>query len=389
MKILWHSVLPLISTGYGTQTKLFVRQLKKLGHEVAISCSCGAPMTTMVWEGVRCFPDSGHVNKYGVDMVQTHAERWGADVVWSWLDAFVIPVDVAKKLNNWAAWVPVDSDPLMVKNIKPLEAVRWRIAPTRWGVKMLENAGLKDVMFLPCAHDPMVFYPMSDQPAAKKEFGRVIKKDLTGKFLVNVVSANSGGRKNFQAIFQAWKMFQATHPDALLYLHTDITGYFSGGSDLIEMAKTYGVENESICFVSQWEYDTGQLGDDYLNLLYNASDAHLNCCYGEGFGLPIMDAQAAGCPTVVPNFAAASEVGLCYKVKKGQMYSTVPGALQFMVDPDAVVEQLEMVYSYRDNPDNPEHRHLIHEFTTPWQIDNVVEDNLIPILDRMGKELKL
>ena len=384
MRIIWHSVFPLIGTGYGSQTKQMVRQLKKLGHEVAISCSCGVPMVTIVWEGIKCFPDSGHVSKYGMDMVQTHAERWKADVVWSWLDAFAIPPEVAKKLNNWAAWVPVDSEPLMVRNVKPLEACRWRLAPTKWGVQMLKNARLDNPMYLPCVYDPNIFYP-TDFEEARKEFGRIIKKDLEGKFLVNVVSANSGGRKNFQAVFQAWKAFRDKHSDALLYLHTDITGYFSGGSDLIEMAKTYGVEDDSIMFVSQWEYNTGQLGEDYLRWMYGASDVHLNCCYGEGFGLPILEAQACGCPTIVPEFAAASEVGLCYKVKKGQMYSTVPGALQFMVDSDAVVEQLEMAYTRKADLIQ---RRAIAELTHPWKVESVVQNHLIPILEQIEGELK-
>jgi glycosyltransferase involved in cell wall biosynthesis len=151
------------------------------------------------------------------------------------------------------------------------------------------------------------------------------------------------------------------------------------------MAKTYGVENDSIFFVSQWEYNTGQLGDDYLALCYNASDVHLNCCYGEGFGLPIMDSQACGCVSVVPNFAAASEVGLCYKIKDGQMYSTVPGALQFMVDPDAVVEQLEEVYSHKTAL---KQRLDIYEATAPWRVDNVVKEHLVPILEKIEGELK-
>ena len=372
----------MITTGYGTQTKIVIRELKKLGHEVAVSCVTGAPMTTLVWEGIKLFPDSGHVGKYGMDIVKTHYERWGADVVISWVDAFSIPADVAAKLN-WLAWVPVDSSPIMVRNIEPLKACKQSLGPTHWSEQMLRDAGLKNIGYLPCMFDPDVFYPMTSVDKSKQEFGDLIKRDLKGKFLVNVVAANAGGRKNYQAIFRAWKIFQQRHPDAYLYLHTDITGYFSGGNDLIEMAKVYGINNDSVFYVSQWEYNTGQLGEDYLNLLYNASDVHLNCCYGEGFGLPIMDAQAAGCPTIVPQFAAAGEIGLCYKITKGEMYSTVPGALQFMVDPAAVVEQLEWAYSNRKSFD----RFLLSSKTLSWQIDKVVINNLDPILRKVEEAL--
>lgn len=385
MRILWHSVNPLITTGYGTQTKLMIRQLKALGHEVAVSCTCGAPQTTMIWEGIKCFPDSGHLGQYGMDSIKMHVDRWGADIVISWLDAFVIPPEKAKKLNNWCAWVPVDSEPLMVKNVEPLKACRWTAAPTRWGVEMLKQAGLKDPMLLPCAHDPASFHPTGDLAEAKRLFGSVIKQDLSKYFLVNMVSANSASRKNFETAFAAWHIFSEKYRDALLYLHTDVTGYFSQGSDLVEMARAYKVDMSRVLFCSQWEYSTGQFGDDYLNMMYNASDAHLNCCLGEGFGLPIMDAQAAGCPTIVPEFAAAGEIGLCQHVCRGERRMTVPGAFQFMVAAEAVADHLEYL---RNNRYTDTQRQALSEKTAPWRVDNVVTEHLIPMLDRIGGELK-
>jgi len=381
LKILWHSVPPMVPTGYGSQTKLLLRRFQQLGHEVAVSCVTGAPLTTLVWEGIKLFPDSGHHGKYGIDMVKTHADRWGADLVISWIDAFSIAPEIASKLN-WCAWVPVDSDPMMVRNVKPLQACKWTMAPTNWGVKMLQDAGLSPFL-MPCAYDSRMFFPMGSVAEAKKEFGKLINKDLEGKFLVNVVSANAGGRKNYQAIFQAWKKFHEQQPDTLLYLHTDITGYFTGGNDLIEMAKLYGVKDGSVFYVTQWEYSTGQFGEDYLNLAYNASDVHLNCCYGEGFGLPIMEAQASGCPTIVPAFAAANEIGFYRKITKGNMYATVPGAFQFMVDPDDVVNQLHTAYVDRLSVDRKE----ISRRTIPWQIDNVVKNYWKPVLEQIKGSL--
>jgi glycosyltransferase involved in cell wall biosynthesis len=361
-----------------------VRELKKLGHEVAISASVGACGVTELWHGIKVFPDSGHVGKYGMDSVKTHYKKWGADLVISWLDAFVIPPEIAKELN-WAAWVPVDSEPLMIRNVDPLKATKWQFAPTKWGVGMLREAGFKNAMLLPCAHDPKVFHVLPDRMAARKEFGRLINLDLTGKYLINVVSCNAGGRKNFQANFCAWSIFKHMHPEAILYIHADITGYHTGGSDLVEMAKTYDVHDDRMIFVAQWEYNTGQIGQNYLNLLYNASDLHLNCCYGEGFGLPIMDAQAAGCPTVTPYFAAARETGLCYKVVEGEMYSTVPGAMQFMVSPEAVVNEMERAYTDRWQS---EERLGLSLSTGPWQIDRVSSEFLGPLLKKIEGELK-
>ena len=90
MKILWHSVSPLIGSGYGTQTALWTPALKAAGHDVAISCSTGLFSSVQMWNGIKMFPHSNHIGNYGTDIVVEHAQHWGADIVWSWLDAFVL-----------------------------------------------------------------------------------------------------------------------------------------------------------------------------------------------------------------------------------------------------------------------------------------------------------
>lgn len=356
--------------------KVLLESIQALGHEVAVSCVTGCTGTTLVWHGIKCFPDSGHITQHGTDMVKTHAKQWGADIVISWIDAFAIPPDVAAK-HKWFAWVPVDSEPLMVRNVPTLKSCKWMAAPTKWGQRMLKEAGFPDALHIPCSHNPKDYHVIPGGLAeAKRELGKVIKRDLAGKFLVNVVSANCSGRKNFQAIFHAWKLFHDMYENSLLYLHTDITGYFQGGNDLVEMAKTYGVKDDSVFYVSQWEYNSGQIDEKYLNLVFNASDVHLNCCYGEGFGLPIMDAQAAGCPTIVPAFAAAKETGMCHKVTDGMMYATLPGAIQLMVNPEAVADALASVYNQQDNVDRQE----ISEATKHYQVQHVVEEYWKPVL---------
>lgn len=385
MKILWHSVKPTIPSGYGTQTALWTRALKAAGHDVLISCSCGLFSSVEVWNGIKLYPHSNHIGNYGTDIIAEHAKNLEPDIVWSWLDAFVLRPTEIKKVK-WAAWVPVDSDPLMVRNILPLKECKWVIAPTRFALKVLRQAGINYPLYLPCAYDPSEMYQRTCGVAeAKRALSNVLKKDLNGKYLVNVVSANSGERKNFPAIFAVWKKFHALRPDSILYLHTEITGVWGEGENLAEMMKLYDVPDESVVVVNQWHYNTGQIGNDYLNLVYNASNVHLNTCVGEGFGLPIMDAQACGCPTIVPDFAAAGEIGFGLKVGKGVMRPLVPGGFQFMVDVDDVVAKLEGAYCRQDDIKWREEMALR---AADYQLDNVMRRHMEPILERIKGELK-
>ena len=350
---------------------------------MAISATTGSFGTVENWQGIPIYPHSEFAHLYGGDSVERHAQHIKADLVWSWIDAFVLPSAVCEKLE-WAAWVPVDSDPLMFRNTEPLSKVRWAVGPTQFACNTLRKAGMKNVVYVPCSFDPTMYFPV-DQKEARTKFGEVIKKDLTGKFLVNAVGLNVSTRKNYPAILDAWSQFQPKHPDAVLYLHTEVTGLAPGGLDLIQLAKLYGIDTDSILFVEQWHYRTGQIPGEYMNLLYNASDIHLNACYGEGFGLPIMEAQATGCPTIVPDFAAASEIGFGIKVNKGHKYPTVPGGFQFLVDHNALADSLEDAH---DRKGDLGWREEIVEKAQAYRIDNVMKNHFLPALEKMEADIK-
>ncbi len=385
MKILWHSVKPTIGSGYGTQTALWAPALKAAGHDISIACSVGLFSSVEMWNGIKLYPHSNYAGNYGADIVAEHAKHADADIVWSWLDAFVLRPDECKKVN-WVAWVPADSDPLMVRNVELLKACRFVVAPTLFGQRVIQEAGIPNVMYVPCAFDPNVYFQSKeDRSALRERFGKLINRDLSGKFLVNVVAANSGKRKNFPAIFEAWKMFCVKHPDAILYLHTEITGKWADGENLAELMQLYGIDEDSVLFVNQYCYNTGQIGSDYLNLLYNASDVHLNTCVGEGFGLPIMDAQACGCPTIVPDFAGAGEIGFGLKITKGMKHPLVPGGLQFLVDPVAVTDALEIAYANRSLAD---WRNDIAEQAQSYSLEAVMEKYMKPVLEKIEGEAK-
>lgn len=377
MKILFHSANPLIPSGYGVTTKMLVPRLAQ-HHEVAISCHAGLYGHVQVWNGIRCLPHSNYPQNYGMDLVEHHAAHFHPDLVISWVDAFVLQADKIRPLP-WAAWVPVDSMPLMKRNIEPLKVCKWIIAPTEWGKTAIEKAGLKVDAVIPCAYNPDQFYVM-DTPMKERraELSKLINVEIGGKFLVNVVSANAGSRKNFEAILMAWDMFHKRYPDSMLFLHTDPTGYFFQGENLNDMAAAIGMSTESIYFPPQWEYVVGGIGEDFLNLLYNCSDLHLNACLGEGFGIPILEAQASGCPVLSPSFGAAGEINRCKGMYlTGRSVCSVPGALQSAVHVENLVGELCSCCSFQNSLRDVRARNAVSANVQYYAIDNVLPKWLI------------
>jgi glycosyltransferase involved in cell wall biosynthesis len=373
-RILWFSAKPTIPSGYGTQTRLLVPYLAKY-HEVAIACHAGLFGAVEENRGVRLYPHSNFPGKYCMDLIESHCQHFKPDVVVSWVDSFILEPSVISKLP-WISWVPCDSEPLMAKNIIPLKACKKIIAPTEWSKQSIEMTGLKVDTVIPCAYDAKQFYSMTEsREEIRKTLSKVINVEIGNKFLVNVVSANSSYRKNFPAIFSAWKLFSKGKKDVMLYIHTDPSGYFFQGDDLHLMMKTMGVDMSTVFFPPQWEYVTGAIGENFLNLLYNASDVHLNTCYGEGFGLPILEAQATGCPAIVPAFGAAQEIALDKELicHFGNMEYTLPGGMQFKVSSQDVASKLSMLWIETNRYDYQYPRKALAEKTRKYVIENVIK----------------
>ncbi len=58
-RILWHSCVPWANSGYGIQTALWTRELRKMGHEVCISAFWGLHGSATAWEGIPVLPGFG------------------------------------------------------------------------------------------------------------------------------------------------------------------------------------------------------------------------------------------------------------------------------------------------------------------------------------------
>ena len=375
MKILWHSTKPNVPTGYGSQSKLFMEALCKRGYELTISCSSGlfgaVEMINIAGQQVKILPHTSRAGKYGTDIIEQHYKRFTPDLILSFIDCFIFDPEVCSRLP-WVAWCPVDSDPIMSDNIKALKNMKAVLAPTMWGKKVIGQAGIQNVRYMPCAYSKKDFY-LTDKEEARKSFEKIFKVNLKGRKLVNVVSSNTGNRKNFPAIFEAWVSVLRNFPGALLYVHADPSGYFTGGNDLMEVMKIYNVDEKTVIFPPLWEYACGAMGTDFLNIVYNASDVHVNACYGEGFGIPIIEAQACGCPVVVPDFGGASEICKVGIKVSGNMINSVPGGKQIFVNVRQLAEGIETVLNIEVN------REVTSTSVEEYEINHVVEQYTIPI----------
>ena len=346
MKILIHSNGPNVPTGYGVQVALLADRLKAAGHDVAISAYFGQQHGMGEWHGMPLYPMG--FDSYSNDILHHHALHWfDNDPAGGWIitlmDVFGITTPLIKEFNV-AAWCPVDHFPAPPDVLKFFERTgATPIVMSRFGEQILRDSGL-DPLYAPLAVDTSVYKPTPTVDYAGKErTGRELLGLEDDHFVVMMNGMNKGWalpRKGFPHAFLAFADFAKRHPEARLYLHTEKHGG-AGGVDLPTLLVNSGVPLHQVVFVDQYSYRLG-LSAELLAAAYTAADVLLAPSMGEGFCVPLIEAQSCGTPVIVTDFSAQPElVGGGWKVT-GQPWWDAPQA-SWMISPDipAIVKALD------------------------------------------------
>lgn len=340
MRVLWVGNYETQS-GYSIQSRLFVRELMRLGHRVDV-LSIGSNGMPRQIDGVQVIPTAKDM--LGHDLVVGLAERMRADAVFTLTDTWALNPAVYGTLN-WYPFTPIDHTPTPPAVVNAVKAAKTPIAFSQFGVQQLQHAGVNPY-YVPHAVDPAVWQPV---PMAEARRRCGVPADA---FWVSFVGVNDSvpSRKSLFETLAAWQMFSREHLDAVLYLHTSETGNLHasqvGGVNLPQIIKTLEINPKQIRIVDQFQYTTG-MPQSYLALMYASSDAFILCSKGEGFGLPVLEAERCGCPVIVTDFAASAE--LC---ASGWKVSYVPSwswqnALYAQPDIGSIYDRLCEAYEHR------------------------------------------
>jgi glycosyltransferase involved in cell wall biosynthesis len=386
MKIDWFSNSPLVSTGYGNQTKLFAPLIKQLGHEVSIHAFYGHdPYSTPVrWEGIEIMGRA--FDRYGQDVIGARARTVKADIILSLLDAWVFNLNAMKGLR-WVPWFPVDHDPIPPAVLEKVRYAYARIVYSKFAKAQLEERDL-ECHYVPHGVNADLFKPVV-------EAERIQAREFIGlpqdAFLVGMVAANKGypSRKAFEQNIAAFKRLTEKHSDAVLFLQT-MTGEFGDDCvNLIEYCRTIGLQlGKNVFFCDQTANVMGGFPDQYMVLLYNSLDVLLSVSRGEGFGIPILEAQACGTPVITGDWTSMSEITFSgWKVdrKETEPDFTRLGSYQFLPHIDAIYERLDAAYQMRGNMD---YRKRARAGAEKYDAKKIAEKYWRPVLETIGSRIE-
>lgn len=331
MRFIWYSSTPECHAGYGVATRELVPRFLADGHEVFIATKHMLGHAMKSWNGVLIMEGTN------IPLVNRAAERWGCDWIISCFDAWQLTIP----LKRWAAHSPIDTEwvsPLYVKTLRDAEVC---LAMSRHGERELAAAGLAP-LYAPLGVDTAVFRP---KPQGRKAFRESFGWDES-TFVVGSVGLNyPDDRKGFIPLLIAFAELYREHPEARLYLHTKATDEYKT-KPYDKVAAALGIAGVT-AFCNQDENDLGLIGAEHLADCYNGMDVFCLPSKGEGFGLPLLEAQACGVPVATTASTTGPELtfgGWPIHVDKLDDREFVAGTWRMVPRPRAILSSLQLAY---------------------------------------------
>lgn len=383
MRILWFSNAPWAKTGYGNQTAMLWHRLQALGYPVTLASNYGlqgAPLDIQEGDQKAKVLPTGYTT-HGNDIIASHARYAKADIVITLYDAWVFDPAVTGRFR-WVPWAPIDHRPAPPPVVRALKAAYQPVAYSKFGYEMMKEAGL-DPRYVPHGIDTRVMHPVP-RAEARERLGfppEVADYD----FLAVMVAANKGtpSRKSFAQVLWAWKEFLNDHPNALLYMHT-IAGPQLNGMDLEEQLDALHIPPKNILFADPYWSVMGY-PDAYMAHIYSAADVLVSPSMGEGFGLPIVEAQACGCPVITGNWTSMPELTFEGWTVEGEPFFTPQGAWQYIPYIKGIQDGLCAAYDARNNQGI---RSRAREKAEAYDVDRVVRKYWKPLLEELDAEIR-
>jgi len=256
------------------------------------------------------------------------------------MDLFVLEEKIWKEISiPWLAWTPIDSNGIGHTTKAMLDICPYPVAMSHFGAEQMMKRDVEPAAVIWHTVDCSVF-----KPREKGECRELLELDQDA-YVIGMVMANKGDRKQYPLQLTAIKRWVDEHPDRKIqvYMHTEPTAQM-GGWDMRELTKMVGLSG-SVFATNQYDVAVVPAPPEFLSQIYNACDVVLNVSAGEGFGIPIVEAQACGVPVITGNYTAMPELThYGYTVEAAASGLGSHFGWQFMPNVEEIVYRLESVY---------------------------------------------
>jgi glycosyltransferase involved in cell wall biosynthesis len=290
------------TTGYGAPVLPWAREMKRLGHEVAVLAVEERGPGRMVYEGLTHYLPQ-KTAPMGETVIGRVAQHWKAQVIVSLIDPWALgPAGYAVNGIPWIAWCPVDQSPPQQGLVERLRHAALTVPFSTFGAEALqERAPELNKHPIPLGVDTTLFSPNAN---ARKR-GRELWGMADSAFVVGMVAANlPADRKALAQNVGGFCEWARTRPEAHLVLWTQARGGVNLPAYLAQFPDEVA-ERVKLVDPAYFAYtaSASELAD-----FYNSLEVLLSASAAEGFGLTPLEALACGVPVIGAENSAMPEM---------------------------------------------------------------------------------
>lgn len=237
----------------------------------------GVPIDLFLGKGIYLFPNYRNWNLMG-----SKSLTFVYDVAYLIFPQFTQPANLIYLRNNMRRWLD-RSDRVITTSKSSQDEIS----------ELLQPLPVSGVDVIQLGVDPKVFYPRS----TKEVTAIKAKYELNGDYFLFVGSIEP--RKNLEFLVNAYVKNKALR---------DTTLFIVGGGGWLNEAILESIER-AIASGSNIKRSTSYVPDEDLPALMTGARAVIFPSHHEGFGLPVVQAQACGTPIVASDIPVLHEVG--------------------------------------------------------------------------------
>lgn len=311
MRLLFYGDSPTVDTGFGVVSKNLLNRLVPMGYDITVLGinHFGLPYDQKKFP-YPIFPvDKGSMEEvYGYSKFWWLEEQVKPDLIFFLNDPWILGEVMARKPTNWeregttkiVAYYPTDAGPLQESWVDLLNSFDAQVCYSHFAESVItqSNKGKRPKNLHQVYHgvDTSVFHPLN-MSLARQQLNLPLDA-----FIVGMVARNQP-RKRFDILCQAFAEFAKDKPEAKLYLHTAIKDV---GFDIPALVKQFDLGGKLI--ITKDVSPARGVPEKSLNVIYNTFDVNVLISMGDGFGLPVAESMAAGCPQIVSDHSCLKEL---------------------------------------------------------------------------------
>ena len=402
LKILWNSDRPIGGkSAYSKVTNECCTRLVKMGHKVGIlPMGMSNRMSPQEYNGALVFRSGMH--PFNEDIAVKKYVDFKADIMITLKEAWVLQ-NIFNYAINHVPYTPIDHEPVSPDMTRTMHTAFRVMTPSRHGQRQLKEAGIENVHYIPHGVDTKVYRPLKDKKEDCKKLWFLEPDDFT----ILMVSMNRVRKMNPRA-FRGFKRFCELNPDVKSHLlfWGDMTpspnpyeegaisqGVADVGINLLPEVMQLGL-GEKIIWPDKEMIGEGipeWIGEDYrggwdMVKLYNSANLLLYCTGGEGFGIPLVEAQSCGVPVICTDYAGGPEqvgAGLTVKADDYEIFNT-PGVRRALTSIDGMANAITKIM----NSDENKLARRARRFAEKYDWENIMNRYFKPFLDDAELDLK-